>query len=224
GLSSSGVFWAGFNNTSGSQTTTPTTIATRVYTRAAGGGYNLGLSKSTSTAADFVWDNTVHSANETIFLVGGYTFNTASTNDDVASLWINPAAATFGNAFAPAPTLTSSVGGDVNSGVIASFVLFNRSASEPAKGIFDELRIGTSWASVTPPAQQPPWLNFAVNGTNLILSWSTNSTGFTLQSSPSLLSSNNWSAVSAPVTVVNGQYMVTNPISGGTQFFRLQGK
>jgi hypothetical protein len=40
--------------------------------------------------------------------------------------------------------------------------------------------------------------------------------GFSLQSTPSLAPP----VVTAPV-VVNGQYVVTNPISGGQQFYRL---
>jgi len=221
GLSSGGVFWAGFNNSSGAQTSTPTTVATRVYTRASGGGFNLGLSKASSTASDIIWDNTIHYPGETIFLVGSYTFNTVATNDDVANLWIDPAPSTFGVAFAPSPTLTNSADADISSGAIESFVLMNRNAGEPANGIFDELRIGLSWASVTPPVQQPPWLNYALDGAHLILSWSTNSPGFTLQTGTMLDGSSSWTAVSSPVSVVNGQYTVTNPISAGPQFFRL---
>ena len=221
GMSSSGVFWAGFNNSSGAQTSTPTTVATRVYTRAAGNGFNFGLSKASSTASDITWDNTAHDPGETVFVVGSYTFNTAATNDDVANLWIDPAPSMFGVAFAPSPTLTTSADADINSGAILSFVLLNRNAGEPANGIFDELRIGASWASVTPPAQ-PPLLNYTTDGANLILSWSTNLTGFTLRASPILSGSiSSWTTVSWPVCVVNGQYTVTNPISSGSQFFRL---
>ncbi|MGH7980128.1 MAG: hypothetical protein ACREE6_12205, partial [Limisphaerales bacterium] len=221
GMSSGGVFWAGFNNSSGAQTSTPTTAATRVYTRAAGGGFNIGLSKASSTTSDIAWDNAVHSPDETIFLVGSYTFNSASTTDDVANLWINPPPSTFGVAFAPPPTLTNSADTDINSGAIESFVLLNRNAGEPTNGIFDELRIGTSWASVTPPTQPPPLLNYSVDGNNLILSWSASSPGFMLQTSPALGTLTSWTAVSWPVSVVNGEYTVTNPISSSSQFFRL---
>jgi hypothetical protein len=220
GMSSGGVFWAGFNNSGGAQTSTPTTVATRVYTRASGSGFNFGLSKASSTATNIIWDNTIHYSGETILLVGSYTFNIPDTNDDVSDLWIDPSSSTFGTALAPLPTLTTSSGGDINSGAIESFVLMNRNAAEPANGIFDELRIGTSWASVTPPAQSP-LLDYTVSGASLILSWSTNLTGFTLQSSPVLNDSNAWVPVSFPVSIVNGQYVVTNPVSPGAQFFRL---
>jgi len=56
---------------------------------------------------------------------------------------------------------------------------------------------------------------------NVIVSWPTNFTGYTLQSTTNLGPSAIWSTnVPAPV-VVNGQYTVTNSISGAQQFFRL---
>jgi len=45
---------------------------------------------------------------------------------------------------------------------------------------------------------------------------------FTLQILNSLSSTNPWAPVFIPPTVVNGRNTVTNPVSGGTGFFRLQ--
>lgn len=59
----------------------------------------------------------------------------------------------------------------------------------------------------------PPQLAIIASGTNVIVTWPTNETGFTLQSSTSLVSPV-WSSIS-------GQFAVTNPISGSQQFFRL---
>ena len=54
--------------------------------------FNLGrMSKSSSTATDWQWDNIVHKANELVFVVGSYTINPNSTTDDSSSMWINPA-------------------------------------------------------------------------------------------------------------------------------------
>jgi uncharacterized repeat protein (TIGR03803 family) len=67
-----------------------------------------------------------------------------------------------------------------------------------------------------------PQLTITPSEANVILSWPTNFTGFTLQSTTNLGSSAIWSTnLPAPV-VVNGQYAVTNPISGTRQFFRLK--
>lgn len=219
-LSSSGVFWAGFNNSAGFQTTTPLAVGTRIYTRAAGAGYNLGLSKASSTASEWVWDNTVHAVNEIIFLVGSYTCNIAATNDDVSSLWINPAPATFGRATAPPPTLTTSAGADISSYVLRSFLIMNRDPNEPAAGLIDEVRVGASWASVTPPGVTPPTLNIVRSGTNVVLSWSTNASGFALLTAPTL-ASNAWGTATQQVYKVGDQYNVTNTVSSGPAFFRL---
>jgi uncharacterized repeat protein (TIGR03803 family) len=55
----------------------------------------------------------------------------------------------------------------------------------------------------------------------IVLTWPSNATGFTLQSSTSLGSSAVWTTVYPTPIIVNGQNTVTNPISGAQQFFRL---
>src|SRR5205085_8886888 len=56
-------------------------------------------------------------------------------------------------------------------------------------------------------------------GTNVIISWPTNSSGYTVESTTNLASAI-WSLNPSPPAVVNGEYTVTNPISGAQQFFR----
>src|ERR1035437_3863607 len=147
GLSASGVFCAGFNNSASSQTTIPNTVACRLYARAVTGGFNLGTSKSTSQASDFVWDTAVHTVNETNFIVQGYQFVSPGTSDDVCQMWINPDASTFNrNDNVPAPTVSVTTGSDIG---VSSFCVFNRNAGEFKEVILDQLTIGTSWAEVT---------------------------------------------------------------------------
>lgn len=222
GLSSSGVFFLGFNNSGGSQTNTPSVVGAKVYIRSATGGFNLGLGKASSTATDWQWDTAVHKTNEIILIVGSYTFNTNSTNDDVVNMWINPPIASFGTAQMPAATLTATSGADISTSAIRSFVIMNRDATEPAGAVIDEVRAGTSWASVTPFAGAPPALNIALSGDNVILSWTTNAPGFSLQSTSALGSNSVWTNLALPVTVVGGQYTVTNTLSGAAAYFRLQ--
>ena len=66
----------------------------------------------------------------------------------------------------------------------------------------------------------PPELTITAAGANLVLSWPTNPSGFTLQSTTDLVSPLWTTNLPAPV-VVNGQNTVTQPISGTQQFFRL---
>ena len=67
----------------------------------------------------------------------------------------------------------------------------------------------------------PPQLTIKPAGSNVILSWRTNATGFTLQSTTNLGLSAFWITNSPAPVVVNGQNTVTNPISGIQQFYRL---
>jgi len=72
-----------------------------------------------------------------------------------------------------------------------------------------------SGAGGTPPV---PKLMVIRDGPNTVVTWSTNSVCFTLQSATDLA---NWSASLPAPLVVNGQFTVTNPVSSTLQFFRL---
>src|SRR6185436_1152633 len=67
----------------------------------------------------------------------------------------------------------------------------------------------------------PPQLTISPVGENVILTWPTNATGFTLQSTTNVASSTVWTTNSQAPVVVNGLYTVTNPVSGTQQFYRL---
>src|ERR1017187_532128 len=59
------------------------------------------------------------------------------------------------------------------------------------------------------------------SATNVILTWPTNATGFTLRSTTNLVSPAVWTTVVPGPVAVNGNNTVTNPISGTLQFYRL---
>jgi hypothetical protein len=65
-------------------------------------------------------------------------------------------------------------------------------------------------------------LNIQRAGTNVVLSWPTNVTGFNLESSLNLGAGASWNPVSPDPVVVNDQNFVTNPIAGSRQFYRLR--
>jgi len=148
GLSTTAYFWAGFNNSAGSQSGLPTTVGTRINCRPAVGGFQIGLDKSSGTGSAFQFATNLFQLGTNIFVVGSYTFNTSSTSDDVSQLWIDPDPSTFGTTNQPPATLTNSTGNDLAQ--IASFCLFNRNPGEPHGIILDQLSIGTSWDQVTP--------------------------------------------------------------------------
>ena len=67
----------------------------------------------------------------------------------------------------------------------------------------------------------PPQLTLLKQGTNIILTWPTNASGFSLQSTTNLGPSSVWIAVSPVSTVVNTNNTVTNTILGTQLFYRL---
>ena len=71
-------------------------------------------------------------------------------------------------------------------------------------------------------ATPPPLLNIQLTAnTNVVLSWATNFTGFTLESTTNL-NTNVWSTVSPDPAVSGTNNVVTNAASGTTRFYRLR--
>jgi uncharacterized repeat protein (TIGR03803 family) len=66
-----------------------------------------------------------------------------------------------------------------------------------------------------------PQLTIMSAGTNVILTWTSSASGYTLQSTHSLVRPVVWASVSPAPVVINAQNTVTNPITGSPQFFRL---
>jgi hypothetical protein len=76
---------------------------------------------------------------------------------------------------------------------------------------------GDSAIGLSPVLSINPWSS---TGHQLVLSWSTNYTGYTLQSSTDL-GSTNWTNGASP-TVSGASFVVTNSMSAGARFFRLK--
>ena len=66
-----------------------------------------------------------------------------------------------------------------------------------------------------------PQLNITPSGTNVILTWTNNATGFTLEFTTNLVPPAVWSTNSTAPVVISGQNTITNPISGTQKFYRL---
>jgi hypothetical protein len=146
---------AGFTRTDGISTTFDNTYARLGSTTS---NFNLGLGFGTSANGGWGGDLALHT---THLVVGSYTIKSGAANDEVR-LWINPSS--LGGA-EPAHTLQftnysgagpSDVGINTGQG-IGRFYLFQPTtvADAPGGWIFDELRVGTTWADVTPTAVVP---------------------------------------------------------------------
>ena len=232
-----GVFHIAFSDTTGSLGGNPSILGGRWYFRRSSTDntkYNIGVSKVTgvSTVNPLAyWDPRDFTQGDELFVVVGYSFNPlGNTNDDTVKLWINPDPATFGQSTEPTAPVsggTNPSDGDLKS--IGSFNIMSRSTLQVTSMLFDEVRLGTNWAQVTStnnvvitPPVQPTLTASIVNPTTVQLSWGTNSTGFTLQSTATLLSTNTpWGDVGGSASVSGTNYVQTDTISG-TKFYRLK--
>jgi uncharacterized repeat protein (TIGR03803 family) len=119
----------------------------------------------------------------------------------------------------PAAVYTSALAKYTNSGgvepnallTMSGNTLYGTTASGGTNGT------GVIFSLGPPPG---PQLALVLSGTNAVLTWPTNASGFILQSVTNL-SSTNWSTVSPAPVVVSGQYTVTNGITGKEMFYRL---
>ncbi|MFM2156797.1 MAG: hypothetical protein RL516_1546, partial [Bacteroidota bacterium] len=130
---------------------TTTTFGGNVWLRLSGtSNFNIGINHRT-TAANTVWLPTAYSTNTTYLVVIAYQIVTGSVND-VAKIWVNPTS--FGGAEPTASGTTTVSGADLAS--IQRFYLRQDNASATPNISIDELRIGTTWASVTPAGATAP--------------------------------------------------------------------
>jgi uncharacterized repeat protein (TIGR03803 family) len=90
------------------------------------------------------------------------------------------------------------------------------SGGSSGSGVMFSSGVGTVFSLMIPPQ-----LTITPAGAGVVLAWPTNTPGFTLQSAASLVPPVVWTPVFPSPVVVNGQYAVTNPISGNQQFYRL---
>jgi len=126
-------------------TDTTTGFGATVWTRADGAGFDLGLNPRTTLANTVYTDGTLP-LNTPILVVISYEF-VAGPSNDVVKLWINPSLGTT----EPGVTLSSAnTGTDLAS--VNRILIRQGSATDTPFVEMDELRVGTTWESVTPSA------------------------------------------------------------------------
>jgi endonuclease G, mitochondrial len=126
----------------------------KVFAKPDGAGYDFGISKAANTPTS--WTSTC-SYGTTYFVVIKYTFNTGSSTDDVASLFLNPA---LGGS-EPAVTITA---GDPTASDFTSITgIYLRQATGIPAATVDGIRVGTAWTDVVPTSGSAA--TFSVTGT-----------------------------------------------------------
>lgn len=154
-------------------------------------------------------------AGQTLFVVGSYTI-VAGANNDTERLWLNPDPATFGSNAPPAATVNNNLA-NADLTQLEQFTFRQNGANNtPAALTFDELRIGSTWASVTPAA---PKLAVSGGASGLTVTWPLAAAGYVLEGA-SNLTAPDWAEVS---TATNGSYFyaIITPTME-KQFFRLR--
>lgn len=167
----------------------------------------------------------------THLVVMRYAFQSGS--DEVA-VWVDPASVSYG--VNPAPTAgafaATTGGGSDMSSAITFFMIESAAVTGPVFWI-DEVRIGTTWAEVTPPtgtvAPSPmPVITQALLSPQGMILRGTNgpaSSAYQVLTSSSLtMPLSNWPSIAAHSFDVAGNFDSTNPVTPGSsqQFYRLQ--
>lgn len=117
----------------------------RVFIKSTTGGFLFGIAKNSTTA---VYETTARSFGTTYLVVLKYTFNTTNNTDDVVSFFVNPI---LGSAEPETPTIAAtSSSSATDAGTIDRIALRQGSSTAASAQIIDAIRIGTTWASVTP--------------------------------------------------------------------------
>lgn len=171
--------------------------------------YLFGIQKG-GTGSTPTLDATPRNLGDTILLVGKYDF---TTTPNAVTLWINPPANTLGAASEPATGFISTTAGiDFNGTNVIDRFNFrqNTAASIPAAMQWDELRIGNTWASVTPASTQPS-MTILSNVTRL--SNGTFQFTYTNTASGSIYASTNlitWSLLGTATQISPGLYQFTD--------------
>ncbi len=147
-------------------------------------------------------------------IVGRLVINTNTTSDDTCDLWVNPDPATFGAANPPTPSVANANGkADSN---VDRFSW--RGITTGQQHDVDELRLGFTWAAVTPPT--PVALAIKGSGTNSVVSWPTNAIGWNLVGTTNLVGGV-WTT-NTPIVVQGANNTFTTNDVAGQQFFRLK--
>jgi len=129
-----------------SQSTAQTNYFERLYAKASGSGFILGITKN---AEGYSWGSTVFDFNVTYLVVVKHTFNTTSTNDDAESVYVF---STSAPATEPATAeILDYVGSNKADPSDLGFVTLRQgmgAGMAPAL-IIDEIRVSTGWSQIT---------------------------------------------------------------------------
>ncbi len=184
-------------------------------------------SSSGSTAPGTTGTAAISPGNHLVVL--RYKWNPAA-NDDEVTLWLDPGALGLDEGSVPAATLTTTNGSDVSP--IQSFWIFHpATASVAATLLLDEVRVGTSWAQVTPtgtivpPSNSTPYITNAMLTADTLELSGTNGTPnafYRVLAAANLATPQSaWPAIATNVFDESGNFVSASPVVAAAQFYRL---
>jgi hypothetical protein len=219
-VDSLGDNFTGIGTVAGFTTGTGTEFGSKLNIRTNGsGGFQLGMSKSGGTTYGD-WAPNHFAAGETLFIVGRYTCRDGFGTDDTCDLWLNPAPESFSAAVPPVADVTAigSGGSDINP-IDRFFFRSGSGSAAVAKVVADELRVGFSWASVTPNSLVP--ITVQLTNSSAVLSWPVEENESVLEVSEHL-SPAAWNSVTTAKQTNGGTTSVTIAATNRSGFFRLR--
>ncbi len=197
-------YFCGFGTGSG------TTTNTGIYITTPGNDtYTPGAFKTSAGTAGLSpgvngnWSSKVYHRGQIVFMIMRLNINPGTTNDTF-DLWLAPPTNTFGASESSLPT--PDVTGGANApdvGNVDFFYIRNSAATGPISRRYADVRIGTTWASVTPPSA--PTLSLANQTVNL-----GDTATFTSQNAGNPAISYSWSFNGGPPLSDNSHYAGTS--------------
>lgn len=142
-----GDYFIGFGGAAGS---TVTTLASRVFVRAGATAntFVLGLTNNSGTGTNTTWNSTEYPCGISIFVVVKLSILTSPIS---ASMWINPTP----GATEPAANTLNSSGINTLPALASIYIRQGGSAGSGTGNLqLDEIRVGSTWAAVTPACAQ----------------------------------------------------------------------
>jgi hypothetical protein len=163
--SASPIYFGGFATNAGDQSVSLPSRAMKLFlkgnsaTSGSSTSYAIGIQDASDSGTVAAYDAGGHATSSVLFVVIDYEFGINGA-PDVANMWVNPPAASFGTAAPPTPTATFSTSSAAAQLVTAAdFFLLARSGQTLWGSLLvGDLRIGDSWSYVTgaPEIVTPP--------------------------------------------------------------------
>lgn len=140
----------------------------RCYIKSVGAGFNLGIGKTSGTGTTITYGSTEYSFNTTYLIVLKYQFNSATTTDDVSSLFVNPDLSTgIENGL-----IASETTGTDAAITFSSVNIRQGTASNAAQLKLTSISSGTTWANSVLPITLTSFTGKETNN-SILLNWIT---------------------------------------------------